>query len=86
MRRIAPFLALSAAMGCRAHRVFDEPIFDDGTFARGTPTAEELERFEAAAAYSTEKDGRAMMVRLGDGSRSWTDNEFLDTLLVTGAK
>lgn len=52
--------------GCRSPIVFDTPIVDDGTFARGTPTEAELARFHAAAEYSERADGRAVMVLRGE--------------------
>lgn len=64
--RIAALLALFGTLGCRAHMTFDTPIPDDGTFARATPTDEESARFEAAAAYSEQENGRALMILRGD--------------------
>jgi len=58
--------AACSTMACRAHATFDEPLFDDGTFVRGVATDEERARFEAAAAFSEQEHGRAMMVLRGD--------------------
>lgn len=56
-----PFLLIA----CAEHIVFDTPIPDDGTFPRAEPTAEALARYQAAAAFSAEAGGRAVMVLQG---------------------
>lgn len=53
-------------LACRTPSSFPTPIPRDVPWRDGEPTAEQLERFEAAHAYSVEHDGLAMVVVEGD--------------------
>ncbi|MDP2309597.1 MAG: serine hydrolase [Pseudomonadota bacterium] len=57
---------LLTLLACGPRILFDAAIPDDGTFARATPDAATLARFEAAAAYSEAHAGRGMMILQGD--------------------
>jgi CubicO group peptidase (beta-lactamase class C family) len=59
-------LALLTLLACAPRILFDGSIPDDNTFARGTPDAATLARFEAAAAYSERHAGRGLMILQGD--------------------
>ncbi|MGE0711397.1 MAG: serine hydrolase domain-containing protein [Planctomycetota bacterium] len=53
-------------IGCRARAEFRDPLPPDGAFRRVEPSGAQDARFSAAAAYSAETDGLALLVLEGD--------------------
>lgn len=59
-------LSLLLLTACRATTTFTTPIPLDGSMRTDTPTEAALIRYEAAAAYSRDRDGLAVLVIEGD--------------------
>lgn len=66
--RLAIWLTACLALaGCRENVAYLDPLPDDGSFARGEPTAAESERCRLAADYSRAHDGLSLlMIRGGE--------------------
>lgn len=60
-----PALALATFVGCRTPTEFTTPIPIDDTFPRREGTAEEMKRWDEAAAWSEDRGGLALMVLRG---------------------
>lgn len=63
---IRTLFLFAVACGCNPPAVYDTPIPVSDPFDRAPATGEELERYEAGAAYSEATGGRALLILKGD--------------------